>query len=278
MSPTILTRREAGRAAPVPSEPTRELAGIHVAAATAKAAARVLSARLDARIGTRLAFLNAHGINLSFESADYREALSRFIVLPDGVGVDMASQVLHGRPFPANLNGTDFVPFLLRSLKRPLRVALIGSQPGVAERAAERLTEDTPQHVFLPVAHGFFAEGAETAEVLRRLREAKADIVLVALGVPRQELFIARHLGPDDPPLAIGVGAFLDFAAGRVPRAPRVLRQVRLEWIFRLLLEPRRLWKRYVVGNPTFLRHVWRERRRAMKAIAAADRPGERCR
>lgn len=256
----------AGEAAPAdcfPPGPTRELAGVSVLAAPGDDVARLLSARLDARMFTRVAFLNAHCFNLSVEDPDYRRALADFLVLPDGIGIDVASRLLYGEAFPENLNGTDFVPFLLRSLGRPVRVALLGSKPGVVEAAGERLAAAIPRHSFLPVSHGFFAEGTETDEVLCRLRAAKADIVLVALGVPRQELFIARYLGAaGDPTLAIGVGAFLDFTAGRMARAPLALRRLRLEWMFRLLLEPRRLWRRYLVGNPTFLMHVLQEMRR----------------
>lgn len=261
MSQAALTRLEAVAAERPSTGATRELAGIRVAACTGEAAARLLSARLDAGTFTPLAFLNAHCVNLSFEDEEYRRALADFFVLPDGIGVDLASQLLYGEPFPENLNGTDFIPYLLRFLKRPLRVALIGSEPGIVERAARRLAEETPRHLFLPISHGYFAEGPEADAVLERLRRADADIVLVALSVPRQELFIARHLGPGDPPLAIAVGAFLDFTAGKMARAPFLLRQLRLEWVFRLVLEPRRLWRRYILGNPTFMMHMMREKR-----------------
>lgn len=240
----------------------RLIAGLRVTVATAESAAATLEARLDGGIPTALAFLNAHCVNLAFESAEYRKSLDGFMILPDGIGVDLASLALHGSHFPENLNGTDFVPFLLSRLARPLRVALIGAAPGIVERAADAFAKQAPHHTYLPIAHGYFAAGAETEAVLSRLRAARADIVLVALGVPTQELFIARHIGGREATVAIAVGALLDFMAGKVPRAPRVMRNLRLEWVYRLMMEPRRLWRRYLLGNPRFILHILAERRR----------------
>jgi exopolysaccharide biosynthesis WecB/TagA/CpsF family protein len=241
---------------------TRMIGGVRVRAARGETVVRDIAARLEAGTFTRVAFVNAHCINLAYERNDYRRALTDFLVLPDGVGVDLASRLLFDAPFPENLNGTDFVPELFRRLPRSARIGLIGARPGVAEEAAAQFAAESPQHVFVPISDGFFAEGAETDALLARTRAAKVDLVLVALGVPRQELFIAHHLTSAETTVAIAVGALLDFKAGRVPRAPAIVRHLRAEWLFRLGAEPRRLWRRYVLGNPKFLSHILRERRR----------------
>ncbi|GGD06294.1 WecB/TagA/CpsF family glycosyltransferase [Aureimonas glaciei] len=247
---------------------TRLIGGVRVTAARGEAVARDIAGRLKTGTFTKVAFVNAHCINLAYERGEYRRALADFTVLPDGVGVDLASRLLFGRPFPENLNGTDFVPFLLGRLPGGARVGLIGARPGVAEAAAAKFAADLPQHDFLPISDGFYAEGAETEAVLARTRDAEVDIVLVALGVPRQELFIAQHLTAAETTVAIAVGALFDFKAGIVPRAPAVVRHLRAEWLFRLCAEPRRLWRRYVLGNPRFLTHILRERRRRSAADA----------
>ncbi|MEI2297970.1 WecB/TagA/CpsF family glycosyltransferase [Ensifer sp. MJa1] len=204
---------------------------------------------------TSLAFLNANNANLMMKDAAYREVLTRQVVFPDGHGVDIASYLFYGRMFPANLNGTDFVPALLTYVDRPLRIAMIGARPRVLAHAAENFRKHAPWHVFLPVSDGFF-DRAKSAEILAEVRALKADILLVAMGSPGQEKWVDAHVGPQDAKLVITVGALFDFVAEEFPRAPKFLRRLRLEWFFRLAMEPRRMWRRYVLGNPLFLLHV----------------------
>jgi exopolysaccharide biosynthesis WecB/TagA/CpsF family protein len=106
--------------------------------------------------------------------------------------------------------------------------------------------------------HGYFP-ARDTPSVVRRINQCRSDILLVAMGNPIQELWLDRHLRNTRALLGIGVGAYLDFVAGRVARAPGWMRRARLEWCFRLAQEPRRLAYRYLVGNPLFLHRVVRE-------------------
>jgi exopolysaccharide biosynthesis WecB/TagA/CpsF family protein len=252
--------------APQPPMPVREIAGVPVADVTAESVIAALVTSLAAGVTVRLAFLNAHCVNLVRRDARYRSALTKFLVLPDGVGIDLAGRILHGAPFRENLNGTDFVPRLLAGLGGPLRVGLVGAAPGVAEAAAARLAADIPAHSYLPLSDGFF--GDEPAPVLALLARERPDIVLVAMGVPAQELFIAGHLDERHGRLLIGVGALFDFLAGNVVRAPLIVRKARLEWLWRLGLEPGRLWRRYVLGNPLFLLDTVRDRLRRNRTVA----------
>lgn len=206
---------------------------------------------------TTIAFLNANNANLMLRDDEYRSALERQIVLPDGHGVDIASQVFHGSSFPANLNGTDFVPALLTYMAKPKRVALIGAEHEVLQIAAQKFREHTPWHEFHAISDGFF-DKKDSDAVVERVRRLAPDILLVAMGTPVQEKWIDRHVSPGHARLVISVGALFDFVAGRVPRAPPRMRKLRLEWLFRLAQEPKRLWYRYVVGNPVFLYHVAR--------------------
>jgi len=216
-------------------------------------------ARLRAMVrGTgayRVVLANAHTLNLAARDAAYREILrTASLVLRDGVGVEIAAR-LRGRRLEHNFVGTDFVPLLFARIADPaLRVFLFGAAPGVAAAAGAALAALSPAITIVGVADGY----GDFDEVARRVQSSGADVLLVALGNPLQEQWIAEHLSQLNVRLAIGVGALLDFLAGRVARAPLWLRVLRCEWLYRFLGEPRRLWRRYLVGNAQFL---WRAAR-----------------
>ncbi|WP_037345327.1 WecB/TagA/CpsF family glycosyltransferase [Sciscionella sediminilitoris] len=200
-----------------------------------------------------LAFANAHACNLAARDPGFRALLCHraALVLPDGAGLAIAAR-LRGRSFPANLNGTDFLPVLLgQAAAHGHRVFLIGGHPGVAERAARCLrARGVP---IAGTAHGYHADGARLAA---EVAASGASILLVGMGMPRQEFWLDAHLGASGARLGIAVGAFLDFTAQRVPRAPGWMRRARMEWVYRLAREPRRMFGRYVLGNPAFLLRV----------------------
>ncbi|MGR3315040.1 WecB/TagA/CpsF family glycosyltransferase [Roseovarius indicus] len=198
-------------------------------------------------------FLNAHCANIRASNASYAAALARAdYVLPDGIGVELAAR-MQGRRLAANLNGTDLTPRLLRLAARwGMSVFLIGGTPGTADAAAQRLCLDIPGLRIAGTRDGF-AGAARPEEAIDEINASGADIVLVAMGVPQQELWIDEHRHLIDAPLVLGVGALFDFLAGNVRRAPGWVRRRRMEWAWRLAMEPRRLAKRYLVGNATFL-------------------------
>jgi exopolysaccharide biosynthesis WecB/TagA/CpsF family protein len=204
---------------------------------------------------TKIAFCNAHNANLAWNDPGIARLLSDFTVFADGIGVDIAARLLHGHSFASNLNGTDFVPALLVAEARPLRIALFGAKPGVADRAAAVLADIAHQHRITAVAHGY-ANVSETETFLSELRANPVDILLVAMGNPHQEQWIARNITGDHATLSFGVGALFDFLAGEASRAPLWMRQIRMEWLYRLIQEPTRLFARYVLGNPLFLLRV----------------------
>ncbi|WP_075292513.1 WecB/TagA/CpsF family glycosyltransferase [Pararhizobium arenae] len=226
---------------------------------------------------TVISFLNANNANLAMSDKDYRDILKRHIVLPDGHGVDIASRVFHGRSFPANLNGTDFIPALMTYMSTPRRVAMIGARRDILERAAENFAKHTPWHSFIPVADGYF-DVSESDAVMARVREIAPDILLIAMGSPKQEKWIDRYVGPGHARLVIGVGALFDFVADDVPRASETVRRLRLEWLHRLVHEPGRLWRRYILGNPLFIYRVLHHKVKLMlgRSPATARHVGQR--
>jgi exopolysaccharide biosynthesis WecB/TagA/CpsF family protein len=207
-----------------------------------------------------LAYVNAHTLNLAAREEDLREVLNRSdLVMNDGIGLSLAAR-MRGERFPENLNGSDFTVRLLQfGAERGWRVFLLGGEPGVAEAAAARLRERIAGLEIVDTCHGYTGESDEL--LVQRIRDARATLLIVAFGSPLQELWLARNLAASEARLGVGVGAFLDFSAGRVRRAPRWMNALGLEWCFRLSQEPRRLWRRYVVGNPVFLLRAWRDRR-----------------
>lgn len=239
---------------------TRSLLGVSFHALPATRAIDILDAHVRHRVPIKVAFANAHTLNTARINRRYCEVLKRFAVFNDGIGVDLASWLRFGERFPDNLNGTDFVPAYLEHAIRPLRVFLLGARPHVVERAFEEARHRFPRHEWVGFRDGYFKYEDE-AELLQKLRKERIDLLLVAMGNPLQELWIDRCAGASRATVCVGVGALFDFMSGEVGRAPGWVRRLRLEWAWRLVLEPGRLWRRYLVGNATFLWHAWRDRR-----------------
>lgn len=209
------------------------------------------------RQGLMVAFCNANSTNLAASNPRFRLAMREALLLNDGVGVNVASRRLYRQPFPENLNGTDFVPALLAATQMPLELFLYGSKPGVAERAAAIIEQHFPMVSVVGSAHGYLTD-AEQAGLVERIARSGANMLIVALGQPRQELWAARHWRDIAGP-TMCVGALLDFLSGDIPRAPTLVRRLRLEWAYRLAREPWRLARRYLAGNLAFLARLTRQ-------------------
>jgi N-acetylglucosaminyldiphosphoundecaprenol N-acetyl-beta-D-mannosaminyltransferase len=199
---------------------------------------------------------NVDHILLAEINPEFRRAYRRAdLVLADGVPVVWASKVLRV-PVPEKLSGSDMIlPIARLAAAEGWRVYLLGGNAGVARDAAARLSAregvlivgvDDP---FIQLEGG----GGTDREIIARIRKAEPDLLFVALGAPKQELWIARHKHELAPAVAIGVGASLDFVAGRLTRAPRWISAIGLEWFYRLVQEPRRLWRRYLLRGPRFI-------------------------
>jgi alpha-1,3-mannosyltransferase len=234
----------------------REILGVKIRPMNREQAIAHIDRGLDAGQPLNVSFANAHTLNVASTNERFRDALQNFLVLNDGVGVDIASRVKFGRPFVANLNGTDFVPDYLELARHRLRIYLVGTTDAIVAKAAQELQLLYPRHTIVGWRNGFFSGADEVESTCRNIRTAGADCVLVGMGNPLQELWIAEHGDKTGARLLFGVGALLDFRAGQVQRAPTWVRNLRCEWIYRLLQEPRRLARRYLVDNFVFLARV----------------------
>ena len=224
----------------------------------------------------KVAFVNPACANIAAGSRAYRRDLAACdLVLPDGIGMKIAASWL-GTPIRQNVNGTDFFPRLCTAMSaQRQRLYLVGARPEVVARVAEVVRERWPAIELVGAQHGYF-QPAQESSIAQDIRESGAQVVLVAMGVPAQESFIARMGGSMGPCVAIGVGGLFDFVAGRISRAPQWMRDAGLEWTWRLIQEPGRMWQRYLVGNFSFLARVAMQQwgwRKAQKPRAKAAGP-----
>lgn len=204
---------------------------------------------------TVLGFVNAHAMNLVAGNADYYQALSSAdVLLRDGSGMAILFRRLGLVP-GMNMNGTDFIPKLLVAFQGK-RVAFWGTQEPFLASAVRR--SESQFGVDVVSAHHGFDEIDAYIALAQRLRP---ELIVLGMGMPKQEQLAARIAASGMPCLVVCGGAILDFLGGKVTRAPLWVRRLGCEWLFRLGLEPRRLFQRYVVGNPLFLlrTYSWRD-------------------
>lgn len=198
------------------------------------------------------------------DNLDFREAYrNASLVLVDGKPVLLAARML-GKPVPETVPGSDLTVELLSSSREPVRVFLLGAAPGVAERAAQRIREQWPMiavdgHYSPPF--GFERDPQETERILALIRDGKPDLLIVGLGAPKQELWVSRNRQHIAAKVVLCVGASIDFLAGEKTRAPVWMRKACLEWLFRMLQEPKRLVRRYAFDAWRFPSILLREMR-----------------
>lgn len=198
------------------------------------------------------------------------------LVVADGAPLIAASRLL-GKPLPERVAGSDLAPKLFEAATagaeqgaRKLRLFLLGAGPGVAERAAVRVERDWPG-VEVVGTHcpplGFENDDRQNQQALAAIADAHADVVLIGLGAPKQELWVHRYHDQIQAKVALCAGATIDFLAGEKRRSPRWMQRVGLEWAHRLLSEPKRLARRYARDAWVFPQLVWAEIRGAQGGV-----------
>jgi exopolysaccharide biosynthesis WecB/TagA/CpsF family protein len=197
-----------------------------------------------------ISFLNAHGLNVCYRNNEFADAVLRSdVVFRDGIGMQLLVRALK-RDAGLNMNGTDLIPEFLDKA-RGETVGILGTREPYLSKAAEELKRAGHNVVFC--ADGF----KDAASYLSVVEQYRPRIVVLAMGMPKQEL-VSLYLKENASynPILINGGAVVDFIAGKVKRAPQWMRQLHLEWVFRLANEPKRLAKRYVIGNLLFLMRI----------------------
>lgn len=215
---------------------------------------------LDARAAKAVFFVNAHTLNQSFDVPGYRAVLrSADHVFGDGTGVRWAARLLHGRTLRANVNGTDVVPLLFSRLAGcGLSYFLLGNSHDRIERAAAYARRTFPGWTQVGAHHGFL-DGGDDAGLIEKINLSGASLLLVGMGNPKQEQWIARHLPQLRVPLCMGTGGLFDYWVGDLVRAPAWVRRIGCEWLHLLIRQPHKI-RRYLLGNPKFLLRTVRSR------------------
>ncbi len=199
--------------------------------------------------------VNIRFVTIASQDPAFARVVNRaHLVVADGMPLIWLSRLI-GAPIPQRITGSDLL-FHCASLAAQggHSIFLLGAAPGVAQEAARRLADIYPGLRVAGVHHGYFSH-EEEPEVLRYIRQRRPQFLFVALGCPRQEFWIHRHLDELEVPVCVGIGGTLDVISGRLKRAPVWMQRCGLEWSYRLAQEPRRLWKRYIVEDvPTTFR------------------------
>jgi N-acetylglucosaminyldiphosphoundecaprenol N-acetyl-beta-D-mannosaminyltransferase len=212
----------------------------------------------------RVVTMNVAGLELMRRDESMRQACdSADLVVADGVPLVWASRLLR-RPLPSRVAGVDLMQAILTAAAQERRrVYFLGAREEVVQEVVKRCGERCPGLVVAGFRNGYFAPG-DHAAIARTIRDARPDLLFVGMPSPFKETWIHQHAAELDVPFMLGVGGSFDVFAGRIRRAPRWIQEIGMEWCWRLAMEPRKLWRRYLVSNTSFL----------FRLLGALVRPG----
>lgn len=202
---------------------------------------------------TSIFFANAHTLNLAYDDNAFRNTLNSVdYVFPDGSGIEVACRRT-GIRRKGNINGTDMLPLLCEQLARNGQgIYMLGGEEGIAEGAMASMLRRDKSLQSAGTHNGFFDKD-NCGGLIEKINNSGADILLVGMGQPLQEEWVIKNRHKLKVAVVMAVGGLFDFYADKVSRAPIWLRELGMEWTWRLIQEPGRMWKRYIIGNPLFL-------------------------
>ena len=211
-------------------------------------------------------YINADCLNKTFKDEEYKNTLKNSdIVLADGSGINIACNLL-GKNLSENLNGTDMLPYVCElAQKEQYNIYFLGAKEGIAEKMSDELKKKYPQLNIVGVHHGFLKDSQEELSVINKINSSKTNILFVAMGAPYQEKFINKYKNQIDANLIFAVGGLFDFYSNTIKRAPVYLRETGFEWVYRMIQEPKRMWRRYILGNPLFIYRVLSHKKYLLK-------------
>jgi N-acetylglucosaminyldiphosphoundecaprenol N-acetyl-beta-D-mannosaminyltransferase len=248
---------------------TLPLFGIPIAPLTMEQALDAVESAIRERRRLLIGVVNAAKIVNMRRDPELRDSvLSADLILADGMSVVWAGRLLGGR-LPERVAGIDLMNEMLRrGEQRGWRIFALGATQAVLDRAVARMRADQPRLEVVGQHHGYFGAGDEEA-LAQSIRNARADVLLVAMTSPKKERFLARWAETLQVPVCHGVGGSFDVLAGDVERAPAAWQRWGLEWLYRVKQEPGRLWRRYLVTNALFCALVLAELLRGRRARRA---------
>lgn len=228
-----------------------DILGVNVSSLTMDEAVLAAEAFMDSNKPHLIATANAEMIMRATQDAELKEILNTAdLVVPDGAGTVWASNYL-GVEMPERVAGFDLAQAIFANAPaKNRRIFFFGSAPGVAEKAKQKAENDYPGIQIVGTRDGFFTAEDEPA-IINQIKEAKPDLLLAALGVPKQEKWLKTHMEELNCPLCIGVGGTFDVMAGVMKRAPLWMQKAKLEWLFRGMLQPKRIGR--LMALPRFV-------------------------
>jgi len=242
---------------------TVRILGTRLARIDVEDALRVIEELITDGRKSQVCVTNTHSLVLMHKDKEFKDITnSASLVVADGKPLTWISR-LYGEPIPERVAGSDLVYGLgKKSSEKGYKLFFLGSNPATLGKMVENLKKMFPSlqvaGVYSPPFKKEFS-GREDAKMIALINKVKPNVLFVGLGAPKQERWIWEHKDELQVPVSIGVGAAFDFVAGTVKRAPKWMQKCGLEWLFRLCQEPRRLWRRYLIGNPVFLWLVGKE-------------------
>jgi N-acetylglucosaminyldiphosphoundecaprenol N-acetyl-beta-D-mannosaminyltransferase len=222
-------------------------------------------------VSTRGEITIAHGgqyyVIEAEKRGDFRRALESYTYIqPDGIGVFLASKILNpSAPFQKIQTGTDFYFKLLTMAdNKKMKIFVLGETQSILDEFQQRIYREYPNIAIVGCHHGYFDN--TDSRVRRQITAARPDILIVGMGVPKEQLWVSQNIEYLQIPVVISIGAGIRFMAGVVDRAPSIMRRGGLEWLYRLAKEPLRLWRRYIFGIPYFcyivIKQIYEDRKR----------------
>ncbi len=232
--------------------PVRHLFGIPIRALTMQQVIGAVERTIEERQHLLIGMVNAAKMVNMQSDQRLRDAVLRSdMILADGMAVVWATRLL-GRRLPERVPGIDLMHAMLRTGRnRGYRIYCLGAGEEVLQTAVARITSDYPGIVIAGMRNGYF-DASEEPAIVADIRAAEADILFVAMSPPKKEVFMAKWSGELGVPICHGVGGAFDVLAGKVKRAPERWQRLGLEWLYRVVQEPRRMWRRYLVTNTLF--------------------------
>jgi N-acetylglucosaminyldiphosphoundecaprenol N-acetyl-beta-D-mannosaminyltransferase len=210
-------------------------------------------------------YANIHALNLACELDWFRDFYNRpdTLVFCDGAGVQLGARLL-GKTIPERYTPPDWFPDLCQiCAENKISLFFLGTHPGITEKVANIYIGQYPNLIISGTHHGYFKkdkDGDENKEVLRQINQANPNILVIGFGMPLQEKWLSENLQDLNANVYITVGAMFDFLAGETYRGPRWMTDHGFEWLARLFTEPRRLWRRYLIGIPLFFWRVIKQK------------------
>lgn len=243
---------------------TVDIFGVKVASTTLEELIELILNTIEYREKLILSYINVYALNLAYEDHAYKNYLKRSdIIFCDGIGVKIAAKFLNGTNLHRHTPPDWFPELALKCAAAGHSFFFLGAGDGVTQKAAQILKQQNPNIKIHGTHHGYFdksVDGIQNECVVDEINRLSPNILLVGFGMPIQERWIYENAARLNVNIILPVGAFFDYYTGDVIRAPRWMTDHGFEWLGRLIIEPRRLWKRYVIGNPLFFWRILKQK------------------